>query len=96
MDAESGAKSRDYFIKLKNAGHHVVILGSISDAVDLTTIPTIGYDRRLNLYLFDKAEMDEITAEFGSMHFFFLNYYVKFFELLNKNVFNSFKKVCNK
>lgn len=63
----------DALLQFKSMGHHVIIIGTREDSELLLPAATIGYERRVNLFLFKDNELKEIINELKS------NFYYNFF-----------------
>ncbi|XP_011296863.1 uncharacterized protein [Fopius arisanus] len=63
MDSKRGAAYADALMQFKAVGHHIIVVALREDAEALLPLATIGFDRRINLFLFEEAELAAVANE---------------------------------
>ncbi|KAK0083519.1 hypothetical protein PV325_008673 [Microctonus aethiopoides] len=63
IDSARGAQYTEALQIFKAAGHHIIIIGLREDWEMLLPLATIGFDRRINLFLFERSELEHIINE---------------------------------
>lgn len=56
----------DALMQFKSVGHHIIIIGTRENSELLLPMATIGYDRRINLFLLSDNELEEIIGQLKS------------------------------
>ncbi|KAK0180439.1 hypothetical protein PV327_006080 [Microctonus hyperodae] len=63
IDSARGVQYIEALQLFKAAGHHIIVIGLREDWEMLLPLATIGFDRRINLFLFERSELEHIINE---------------------------------
>lgn len=66
IDRNHAKKHGDALQQLISAGHRVAIIGSKEDGDILLPLVTVGLEKKVNLFLFDSEEFENVIEEMKS------------------------------
>lgn len=69
IDSARGVQYTEALQIFKAAGHHIIIIGLREDWEMLLPLATIGFDRRINLFLFERSELEHIINELQGSYY---------------------------